>query len=130
MAGEGIGQIRQAVRDGDSICKGCIQKKYAAHVARQLLFYVEGAQFNPAASAADCPPHQWQSSSDGRTCHIKELLLCSDGLTDLVEIDDIEEIIEKYPAPIEMVHMLYDKAMENGGHDNISIVYIKLEDNK
>ena len=46
------------------------------------------------------------------------------------EIDDIEEIIEKYPAPIEMIHMLYDKAMENGGHDNISIVYIKLEDNK
>lgn len=62
--------------------------------------------------------------------NIKVLLLCSDGLTDLVEIDDIEEIIEKYPAPIEMVHMLYDKAMGNGGHDNISIVYIKLEDNK
>ena len=40
MAGEGIGQIRQAVRDGDSICKGCIQKKYAAKRTRQVLYYV------------------------------------------------------------------------------------------
>ena len=40
MAGEGIGQIRQAVRDGDSICKGCIQKKYAAQRTRQVLYYV------------------------------------------------------------------------------------------
>ena len=65
-----------------------------------------------------------------RSATVKALLICSDGLTDMVEFDDIEDIMEKYPAPIEMVHMLYDKAIENGGQDNISIIYIKLEDEK
>lgn len=56
-----------------------------------------------------------------------EFLICSDGLTDMVELDDIEEIIRMYTAPIQMVHELYDKAETNGGHDNISIIYVKLD---
>ena len=33
-------------------------------------------------------------------------MICSDGLTDLVETDDIEEILEKYTVPMEMVHIM------------------------
>lgn len=57
----------------------------------------------------------------------KEFIICSDGLTDMVSVDDIEEIIGTYTAPIQMVHELCDKAANNGGHDNISIVYIRLD---
>lgn len=56
-----------------------------------------------------------------------EFLICSDGLTDMVELDDMEEIIGMYTAPIQMVHELYDKAANSGGHDNISIIYVKLD---
>ena len=92
----------------------------------------------PDSTKAIKPPLlQYIGKSNLETnCHIKalskvkELMICSDGLTDLVETDDIEEILEKYTVPMEMVHMLYNKAMENGGYDNISIVYIQLENDK
>ncbi len=48
------------------------------------------------------------------------LLLCSDGLTDLVEDDVIEEILSVNPNPA----ILVNEAKKNGGVDNISVVLI------
>lgn len=56
-----------------------------------------------------------------------EFLICSDGLTDMVTIDDIEDIIGSFTAPIQMVHELYNKVANSGGHDNVSIIYIRLD---
>ncbi len=46
-------------------------------------------------------------------------LLCSDGLSDLVDFDNIEEAIE-YP------HQLLQLALQAGGKDNITLISIKV----
>ncbi len=55
------------------------------------------------------------------------LLICSDGLHDLVAIERIEEIISQSPID-QAVTRLVDEAKTNGGHDNISIVLIKYDE--
>jgi len=53
------------------------------------------------------------------------LLLCSDGLTDLVEDGEIEEALRKKQLE-EALKGLVDLANERGGHDNITIVALKM----
>lgn len=50
------------------------------------------------------------------------LLMCSDGLTNMIRDEEIVEIINE--NPIEACNRLVDKANENGGLDNITAVII------
>ena len=50
------------------------------------------------------------------------LLLCSDGLTEPVSDESITEILAKYPDPETAARRLIDKALENGGPDNVTAV--------
>ena len=49
-------------------------------------------------------------------------LICSDGLTDMVDFKDIEEVIGKFKEPEEVTEELITRAMNAGGRDNITIV--------
>ena len=54
-----------------------------------------------------------------------KILLCSDGLSDLVEDDDIEDIISRtYEEDQVLVDRLISKALENGGTDNVTVQLI------
>ena len=56
------------------------------------------------------------------------LLLCTDGLTKMVEDDEIRHMVMKYAnAPQDAVQKLVKKANEYGGKDNISIIIISLK---
>ena len=55
------------------------------------------------------------------------LLLCSDGLTSMLEDGMIAEILTDYPAPDVAARVLIDSANDAGGHDNISVVVIDIE---
>ncbi|MDR3686742.1 MAG: Stp1/IreP family PP2C-type Ser/Thr phosphatase [Coriobacteriia bacterium] len=55
------------------------------------------------------------------------LLLCSDGLTTMLEDGLICEILEQYRTPDVAARMLIDTANEAGGHDNISVIVIDIE---
>jgi protein phosphatase len=57
------------------------------------------------------------------------LLLCSDGLTDLVSDDEIKSTLGKYPLE-EVLDRLIKLANSRGGHDNITIIGIQLPDDK
>lgn len=57
------------------------------------------------------------------------LLLCSDGLTDLVSDIEIASIIDRYPLE-EAVDQLIKLANSRGGHDNITVIGIKVPDEK
>jgi hypothetical protein len=64
------------------------------------------------------------------TSHIKantsdRFVLCSDGLTDMVQEAQIREIISSQ-KPDEAVHSLYSLAMKNGGRDNITIIVFEI----
>ncbi len=56
-------------------------------------------------------------------------LLCSDGLTDLVEDEDIYLTIKKFSANLEeAAKQLITKANKNGGKDNISVMLCRIDD--
>jgi protein phosphatase len=50
------------------------------------------------------------------------LLLCTDGLTDLVEDGEIAALLERVPAPNDASRALVDLALERGGKDNVTAV--------
>lgn len=57
-------------------------------------------------------------------------LMCSDGLTDLVSFEQIRSIAQTQAANIEAaVKALVDQAKARGGHDNITVVMMKVEEN-
>jgi serine/threonine protein phosphatase PrpC len=56
------------------------------------------------------------------------LLLCSDGLTDLVPLDDIKSIIELHAGdPRAVVERLIQAANSAGGKDNVSVIFVEGE---
>ena len=52
------------------------------------------------------------------------IMLCSDGLTNMVSDEEIREILEGR-APEECAQALVDKANENGGEDNIAVIVVE-----
>jgi protein phosphatase len=57
-------------------------------------------------------------------------ILCSDGLTGEVNDAVIAEILKANPEPGDCVEQLVQKALDNGGGDNISIIAVKVEKKK
>lgn len=62
-------------------------------------------------------------------CELKSgdtILLCTDGLTNEVEVEEIKNIINEYSCK-EAAEVLIEKANEYGGHDNITVIVYKPE---
>lgn len=57
-----------------------------------------------------------------------KVLLCSDGLSNMMEDDEIMRIANGSGSVEERVLALIDKANENGGKDNISVVLLEPDD--
>lgn len=55
------------------------------------------------------------------------VLLCSDGLSNMIDDDELYSIVTKDAELEDIASGLVDKANENGGSDNISVVLIKYE---
>lgn len=56
------------------------------------------------------------------------LLLCSDGLSNMVEDEEIKEIINNAPELESAANRLVKKANENGGRDNITVLLAKVNE--
>src|SRR5262249_43422837 len=57
------------------------------------------------------------------------LLICSDGLTDLVDSTTIREVATQFAGrPQEVVRVLIQEANDAGGKDNVTVVYVEGED--
>lgn len=54
-------------------------------------------------------------------------LICTDGLTDMLVMADIEEIALAEPNPESAVAALFERAMTAGGVDNITIAIVEIE---
>lgn len=54
------------------------------------------------------------------------ILLCSDGLTNMVTDDEIYSVFLKENSPDKVCGALKDLAMERGARDNISVVFVKI----
>lgn len=53
------------------------------------------------------------------------MLLCSDGLTNMVEDEDIQKILKSGGSLKERAEALVRMANDNGGKDNISVIIIE-----
>ena len=58
------------------------------------------------------------------------ILMCSDGLSNMIEDEDIKLIINEGTELSDIVQKLIDTANENGGKDNISVVLVEPDDDE
>ena len=58
------------------------------------------------------------------------LLICSDGLTDMLTDEQIEKIMTKYTDNSQAVNELVNSALNNGGRDNITCIVIGFEERR
>lgn len=56
------------------------------------------------------------------------IVMCSDGLSEMLEEDRIKEIITKTEDIQEAVKCLIDEANQNGGVDNVTVVALRFEE--
>ena len=56
-----------------------------------------------------------------------EFLLCSDGLTDMVEDRDIAALLGANETPYAQADALLHTALENGGRDNVTILVLRVD---
>lgn len=55
------------------------------------------------------------------------ILMCTDGLSDLVGFEEIQKIMNQYSEE-EITKLLVKKAKQKGGHDNITVILVKVQD--
>jgi protein phosphatase len=55
------------------------------------------------------------------------LLLCSDGLTEVMRDDELSEVLRKEMPPDDACRHLVDEANRRGGPDNITVVVARLD---
>ena len=55
-------------------------------------------------------------------------LICSDGLTDMLTADEVEDILDKTPDPAGAAEALVAAANARGGEDNITVVLFEMTD--
>jgi protein phosphatase len=127
--------IRQLTTDHtwvqEAIDHGILQPEQArdhpnAHVIRRYLGSRQEVvpdlrlRLNPTESDAQAEANQGVHLEAGDT-----LLMCSDGLTDLVESEEILATLRSKPVE-DALNNLVNLANQRGGHDNITIVTLAL----
>lgn len=55
------------------------------------------------------------------------LLLCSDGLTSMLEDDEIQAVMNRIPDPQMCADVLVDGALAAGGQDNVTVIIVGVE---
>ncbi len=61
---------------------------------------------------------------------IEGIFLCSDGLTNMLDDEQIELVLDSDLSVDDKLQKLINKANNRGGTDNISVAYLKKEDNE
>jgi serine/threonine protein phosphatase PrpC len=103
-----------------------------AHLAAQGILTPEQAKYHPqrnvirqAVGVAD-PTEPLEPDIETFALQAGDLyLLCSDGLTDMVDDAEIEAIVREEP-PTRAAWRLVDRALANGGRDNITVVLARI----
>jgi PPM family protein phosphatase len=121
---------------GDTRCylfrQGELTQLTRDHTVAQLL--ADSGEITPEQLATHKQRHVLTSAIGGHEGMIKAdvqrytledgdlVLLCSDGLSDLVKEGNMVRVLEKKSSPQKMCEKLVDMALEQGGRDNITVI--------
>ena len=93
------------------------KEEASTHPKKNVLMKALGAALNVDVDIFECDMDM----------NIREVLLCSDGLTNMLEREQIEKVLLSEGSVEEKVERLIRKANNRGGTDNISVAYLTLE---
>ena len=126
---------------GDSRCYLCRHR--IIHRLTRDHTLVEDMVRHGALSAAEADKHCWRhvitNAVGGNDPEVKvevhkvhleagdAVLLCSDGLTNMLTDEEIAQILETEVDPEQACRLLVARANENGGKDNITVVLARYE---
>jgi len=129
------GAIRQLSTDHtwiqEAIEAGLLQPEDAnghpnAHVIRRYLGSPKPPQVDHRMRLSDAETDMQAEDNQGMNLLAGDrILLCSDGLTDLVHEDEILDHFQRLPLE-EAAQALIDLANARGGHDNITLVSVEI----
>jgi protein phosphatase len=74
--------------------------------------------------------HHGKVKADVRWLRLKDgdrLLLCSDGLTDMLDDPEIAQILSAKDQPRDAAQQLMQAALEHGGRDNVTVIVARYE---
>lgn len=113
------GRLRQISRDHSLVAElvraGMLSEEQArTHQQRNLIYRALGSPGEVEVDIFTEPVREGDT-----------LVLCSDGLSALVEDDELRSIVERY-EPEESVRTLIERANERGGPDNITAVVARV----
>lgn len=121
--------VQEAIESG-VLTRNQVRSHPNAHLIRR---YLGSKQPAIPDFRIDFPPlgkKENAAANQGMTLEAGDfLLLCSDGLTDLVTDDEIAAVLERYQSEEAVPHLI-KLANTRGGHDNITIIVIKVPDEK
>jgi PPM family protein phosphatase len=116
------GALRQLTQDhtvvADMVRRGELQPEQASqHRLRHVITNVLGGRQRGVRAEAHVVDLEAED----------ELLLCSDGLTEMVSADDITGVLSGEQEPERAARRLIELANERGGHDNITVIVARFE---
>lgn len=126
-----IGDSRLYYIRNDSIVQITKDHSYVADLVRKGELKKEEAKYHPrknlvlraiSTSNVVSPDFYRVKVENGSYC-----LLCSDGLSDMLDESEMLKIISEYENISDSVEKMIAVANENGGKDNITIILIKIE---
>ncbi len=79
-------------------------------------------QENPTTNSCPRPPEGNAEIHRLRLFNGDHILLCSDGLHDMVDDEQIAEILKRERASNPACEALVKRALDNGGKDNVTVV--------
>src|SRR5688572_24379268 len=131
-----LGRHLQIVHVGDSraylLRHGYLHRLTRYHTYVQLL--IDSGQLSHEEAATFSARHMLVNALGGSSQDVEvdvdqlelvsgdRMILCSDGLTDLVDDNNIRQVLIDCPDAAETCRCLVDLALERGGRDNVTVV--------
>jgi protein phosphatase len=119
------GELRQMTKD-HTVAQAMADAGYIApeavrhHIKRNALTNFLGGHHGKVKA-----DFRWLRLADG-----DRLLLCSDGLTEMVDDASIAQILAQHDAPNEAARVLLDEALNHGGKDNVTVIVARYQISK
>ena len=125
-----IGDSRMYLIDGNKITQISQDHSLVAEMVRNGELSREEARFHPNKNVIlRAMSTQGVVSPDYYQVAVKPgdyALLCSDGLTDMVEEAELLKMVSEYDDVGDIAERMINTANENGGRDNITLVLLKI----